>query len=84
MKGLQPTRPQRSEAEVPGEDCVLNVEAIYRAHAQRVARWAARLGGPTLDVDPIDIERALLGAGCVGEQENEYSEPRQSRCAADH
>lgn len=29
------------------------IGALYRAHAQTVARWAARLGGPEADVDDI-------------------------------
>jgi RNA polymerase sigma-70 factor (ECF subfamily) len=31
----------------------LEIGALYRAHAQTVARWAARLGGPTVDVDDV-------------------------------
>jgi RNA polymerase sigma-70 factor, ECF subfamily len=34
-------------------DTPLEVDAIYRAHASRVARWAARLGGPTVDVEDV-------------------------------
>jgi len=29
------------------------IEALYRAHAQTVARWASRLGGPDVDVDDV-------------------------------
>ena len=28
-------------------------DAVYRAHVDRVARWAARLGGPFADVDDV-------------------------------
>ena len=28
-------------------------DAVYRAHVDRVARWAARLGGPSVDVDDV-------------------------------
>lgn len=28
-------------------------DAVYRAHVDRVARWATRLGGPTADVDDV-------------------------------
>jgi RNA polymerase sigma-70 factor, ECF subfamily len=29
----------------------LELEAVYRAHVQRVARWVQRLGGPLVDVE---------------------------------
>jgi RNA polymerase sigma-70 factor, ECF subfamily len=35
------------------EDVPLDVDALYRAHAQRVACWAARLAGPSLDVEDL-------------------------------
>lgn len=28
-------------------------DAVYRSHVDRVARWAARLGGPGVDVDDV-------------------------------
>ncbi len=28
-------------------------DAVYRAHVDRVARWAARLGGPAIDADDV-------------------------------
>ncbi|MCS6914390.1 MAG: RNA polymerase sigma factor [Myxococcales bacterium] len=34
--------------------------AIYRAHAQTVARWAARLGGPLLDPEDVVQEVFLI------------------------
>jgi RNA polymerase sigma-70 factor (ECF subfamily) len=38
----------------------LDFEAVYRAHAQTVARWAARLGGPAVDVEDITQEVFLV------------------------
>jgi RNA polymerase sigma-70 factor (ECF subfamily) len=35
-------------------------DAVYRAHAARVARWSARLGGPTIDVDDAVQEVFLV------------------------
>jgi RNA polymerase sigma-70 factor (ECF subfamily) len=37
------------------------IGALYRAHAQTVARWAARLGGPNVDVDDI-VQEVFLTA----------------------
>jgi RNA polymerase sigma-70 factor (ECF subfamily) len=34
----------------------LDFDAVYRTHAQTVARWAARLGGPGVDVEDITQE----------------------------
>lgn len=34
--------------------------ALYRAHAQSVARWAARLGGPATDVEDVVQEVFLI------------------------
>jgi RNA polymerase sigma-70 factor (ECF subfamily) len=31
----------------------VDVEDLYRAHARTVARWAARLGGPGVDVEDV-------------------------------
>lgn len=31
----------------------LEVEAVFRLHAQDVARWAARLGGPSIDKEDV-------------------------------
>jgi len=38
----------------------LDVAALYRAHAASVARWAAHLGGPAIDVDDIVQEVFLV------------------------
>ena len=37
------------------------IGALYRDHAQTVARWAARLGGPDIDVDDI-VQEVFLTA----------------------
>lgn len=39
---------------------VLDFDAVYRAHAQAVARWAGRLGGPTVDVEDAVQEVFLI------------------------
>jgi RNA polymerase sigma-70 factor (ECF subfamily) len=39
-----------------GQATPLTFAAIYAAHAQTVARWAARLGGPSADVEDITQE----------------------------
>jgi RNA polymerase sigma-70 factor, ECF subfamily len=38
----------------------LDVEELYRAHARTVARWAARLGGPGVDVEDVVQEVFLV------------------------
>jgi RNA polymerase sigma-70 factor (ECF subfamily) len=60
VKGFSPSRPKEDEVPVSSDDVPLDVEAVYRAHAQRVARWAARLAGPTLDVDDLVQEVFLI------------------------
>jgi RNA polymerase sigma factor (sigma-70 family) len=35
------------------EDRPLTVDFVYREHAETVARWVARLGGPILDVEDV-------------------------------
>lgn len=49
----------------------LELGALYRAHAQTVARWAARLGGPGIDVEDVVQEVFLVAhrhlAGFRGE-----------------
>jgi RNA polymerase sigma-70 factor (ECF subfamily) len=39
---------------------VVNVEDLYRLHARTVARWAARLGGPDVDVEDVVQEVFLV------------------------
>src|SRR5947209_6991554 len=38
----------------------LDFDAVYRAHAAKVARWAARLGGPAVDLDDVVQEVFLI------------------------
>jgi RNA polymerase sigma-70 factor (ECF subfamily) len=38
----------------------LDFDAVYQAHAKTVARWAARLGGPGVDVEDIVQEVFLV------------------------
>jgi RNA polymerase sigma-70 factor (ECF subfamily) len=47
----------------PAADCssgVPNLEALYRAHAATVARWAAKLAGPGVDVEDLVHEIFLV------------------------
>ena len=49
------------ETPLPGtEPSVPSLDALYRAHAATVARWAAHLGGPRLDVDDAVHEVFLV------------------------
>jgi RNA polymerase sigma-70 factor (ECF subfamily) len=43
---------------VSGTDDLVDTEALYRAHAPTVARWAARLGGP--GIDPNDVVQEVF------------------------
>jgi RNA polymerase sigma-70 factor (ECF subfamily) len=40
----------------------LDIEAVYRLHAPTVARWTARLGGPSVDVEDV-VQEVFLVAG---------------------
>jgi RNA polymerase sigma-70 factor, ECF subfamily len=42
------------------EPGTLEFDAVYQAHAQTVARWVARLGGPGVDVEDITQEVFLV------------------------
>ena len=44
------------------DTAALNLDAIYRAHASTVARWANRLAGPGADVDDL-VHDIFLVAG---------------------
>src|SRR4051794_41831532 len=48
------TRPHAGEP--AGSPGALTFGAVYAAHAATVARWAARLGGPSADVEDITQE----------------------------
>jgi len=50
-------RPRSAQDVAPGSAAV---EAVYREHAARVARWAAHLGGPRLDVEDMVHEVFLI------------------------
>ena len=43
------------------------LEAAYREHAQDVARWAQRLGGPAVDVEDVVHEVFLVVHGQIGD-----------------
>lgn len=45
---------------MPAEEAVVDVAVLYRAHAAKVARWAARLGGPGTDVEDVVQEVFLV------------------------
>jgi RNA polymerase sigma-70 factor (ECF subfamily) len=49
---LRATVQDTEEAESPPSD----LEAVYRAHAAQVARWAGRLGGPSIDAEDVTQE----------------------------
>ena len=53
---------------VDREAVALSLEALYRAHASAVARWANRLAGPGTDIDDLVHEIFLV----VGEQLSEF------------
>jgi RNA polymerase sigma-70 factor (ECF subfamily) len=50
--------------DLPADERSLSSEDIYRRHAQRVARWAARLAGPGLDVEDLVQEVFLQVHRC--------------------
>ena len=45
---------------MPPPSGVLSFASVYAEHAQTVARWAARLGGPTADVEDLTQEVFLV------------------------
>jgi RNA polymerase sigma-70 factor (ECF subfamily) len=45
----------------------LDLAALYRAHAATVARWAAHLGGPRVDVEDLVHEIFVIAARRAGE-----------------
>ncbi|HEY7374595.1 MAG TPA: sigma-70 family RNA polymerase sigma factor [Polyangia bacterium] len=57
-----------SKDRVPGE---VDFDAVYQAHAQTVARWAARLGGPGVDVEDITQEVFVVADRRLREFRNE-------------
>jgi RNA polymerase sigma-70 factor, ECF subfamily len=52
--------PTASVSELAPEEEVVDIAALYRAQARTVARWAARLGGPGIDVEDAVHEVFLI------------------------
>jgi RNA polymerase sigma-70 factor (ECF subfamily) len=52
-------RPDETASD-PADAAVLSLDALYRAYAATVARWAAHLGGPHLDVEDAVHEVFLV------------------------
>ncbi len=44
----------------PGETFVPDVASLYRTYATKVGRWAARLGGPSIEVEDVVQEVFLV------------------------
>jgi RNA polymerase sigma-70 factor (ECF subfamily) len=60
-------REGRAPAAEPARVAAPSFEAIYAEHAQTVARWAARLGGPAADVEDITQEVFVVVNRRLGE-----------------
>ncbi len=58
---------RRPPARMSGLDPPLSFEALCRAHADQIARWAARLGGPGLEPEEAVQEVFLIVARRLGE-----------------
>ena len=54
------TPARTASASVLMADGAVDVEELYRLHARSVARWAARLGGPGVDVEDVVQEVFLV------------------------
>lgn len=54
------SRPAHADAFAP------DVAALYRQHAAKVGRWAARLGGPTIEVEDVVQEVFLVAKRRLG------------------
>ncbi len=50
----------RPAADADADSGPLDVESLYRRHADAVAQWARRLGGPDIDLDDIVHEVFLV------------------------
>jgi len=56
-----PARARISSPAIPqAEAFAPDVASLYRAHAAKVGRWAARLGGPSIEVDDVVQEVFLV------------------------
>lgn len=51
----------KREGAAPEGAQVPDLDTLYRAHAQRVARWASRLAGPSLDAEDL-VQEVFLTA----------------------
>ena len=51
---------QTSTADQDAAPSAVDVEELYRAHERTVMRWAARLGGPDIDVEDVVQEVFLI------------------------
>src|SRR5207248_8041333 len=61
MRNFLPARARMSLPATPHADAFApDVASLYRAHAAKVGRWAARLGGPTIEVDDVVQEVFLV------------------------
>ncbi len=58
LRALGPVVPAAAKAHPAAP---LEIGALYRAHAQTVARWAARLGGPSAEVEDL-VQEVFLTA----------------------
>ena len=52
--------PDPGKGRTAGAHGKLDFAAVYQAHVQTVARWAARLGGPHADIEDITQEVFLV------------------------
>ncbi len=50
----------------PARELPVDTASLYRAHAKTVARWAARLGGPTIDPNDVVQEVFLVAQRRLG------------------
>jgi RNA polymerase sigma-70 factor (ECF subfamily) len=57
--GARGPLPRPSIRSAPSEE-IVDLDALYRAHARTVARWAARLGGPAIDAEDVTQEVFLV------------------------
>jgi RNA polymerase sigma-70 factor (ECF subfamily) len=62
-----PGRPERSLSVSPHADAFApDVASLYRMHAAKVGRWAARLGGPSIEVEDVVQEVFLVAKRRLG------------------
>ena len=76
MRSVGKTVPGRSERSLPGnpqpppsplaDAFAPDVASLYRKYAAKVGRWAARLGGPSIEVDDVVQEVFLVAKRRLG------------------